>query len=57
MIFGHHRVVQRVFGAIKKADIMYVNGDKDLQTIVGAINGVKVVGSYNLPDSNETAVA
>ena len=36
---------------------MYVNGDKDLQTIVGAINGVKVVGSYNLPDSNETAVA
>ncbi len=57
MIFGHHRVVQRVFGAIKQADIMYVNGDKDLQTIVGAINGVKVVGSYNLPDSNETAVA
>ena len=57
MIFGHHRVVQRVFGAIKQADIMYVNGDKDLQTIVGAINGVKVVGSYNLPDSKETAVA
>ncbi len=57
MIFGQHRVVQRVFGAIKQADIMYVNGDKDLQTIVGAINGVKVVGSYNLPDSNETAVA
>ena len=56
MIFGQHRVVQRVFGAIKQADIMYVNGDKDLQTIVGAING-QVAGSGTLPDSNETAVA
>ena len=57
MIFGHHRVVQRVFSAIKQADIMYVNGDNNLQTIVGAINGVKVIGSYNLPDSTETAVS
>lgn len=57
MIFGHHRVVQRVFSAIKQADIMYVNGDTNLQTIVGAINGVKVIGSYNLPDSTETQVA
>ena len=57
MIFGHHRVVQRVFSSIKQADIMYVNGDNNLQTIVGAINGVKVIGSYNLPDSTETAVS
>lgn len=57
MIFGHHRVVQRVFSAIKQADIMYVNSDNNIQTIVGAINGVKVIGSYNLPDSTETQVA
>lgn len=57
MIFGHHRVVQRVFSAIKQADIMYVNSDNNIQTIVGAINGVKVIGSYNLPDSTESQVA
>ena len=57
MIFGHHRVVQRVFSSIKQADVMYVNGDTNLQTIVGAINGVRVVGSYNIPDGTEKAVA
>lgn len=56
-IFGHHRIVQKTFSAIKQADIMYINGDKDLQTIVGAINGIKIVGSYNLPDGTEAAVA
>ena len=56
-IFGHHKIVQRTFSAIKQADVMYVNGDKDLQTIVGAINGIKIVGSYNMPDGTEAAVA
>lgn len=56
-IFGHHKIVQKTFSAIKQADIMYVNGDKDLQTIVGAINGIKIVGSYNMPDGTEAAVA
>lgn len=56
-IFGHHKIVQKTFSAIKQADIMYVNGDKDLQTIIGAINGIKIIGSYNLPDGTETAVA
>ncbi|WP_337430841.1 major capsid protein [Bilophila sp.] len=56
-IFGHHKIVQKTFSAIKQADIMYVNGDKDLQTIIGAINGIKIIGSYNLPDGTENAVA
>lgn len=55
-IFGHHKIVQKTFSAIKQADIMYVNGDKELQTIVGAINGIKIIGSYNLPDGTEAAV-
>lgn len=56
-IFGHHKIVQKTFSSIKQADIMYVNGDKDIQTIIGAINGVRIIGSYNLPDGNETAVS
>ena len=56
-IFGHHKIVQKAFSAIKQADIVYVNGDKDIQTIIGAINGIKIIGSYNLPDGTETAVA
>lgn len=56
-IFGHHKIVQKTFSAIKQADIMYVNGDKEIQTIIGAINGIKIIGSYNLPDGTETAVA
>ena len=56
-IFGHHKIVQKTFSAIKQADIMYVNGDNSIQTIIGAINGIKIIGSYNLPDGTETAVA
>ena len=56
-IFGHHKIVQKTFSAIKQADIMYVNGDNSIQTIIGAINGIKIIGSYNLPDGIETAVA
>lgn len=56
-IFGHHKIVQKTFSAIKQADVMYMNADSNLQTLVGAINGVRVVGSYNLPDGTETAVA
>ena len=56
-IFGHHKIVQKTFSAIKQADIMYVNGDNSIQTVIGAINGIKIIGSYNLPDGIETAVA
>ncbi len=56
-IFGHHKIVQKTFSAIKQADVMYVNGDTNLQTVVGAVNGVRVVGSYNLPDGTEKVVA
>ena len=56
-ILGHHKIVQKTFSAIKQADIMYVNGDNSIQTIIGAINGIKIIGSYNLPDGTETAVA
>lgn len=56
-IFGHHKIVQKAFSAIKQADIMYVNGDNSIQTIIGAINGIKIIGSYNLPDGTENAVA
>lgn len=57
MIFGYHPILQKTFSAIKQADIMYVNGDKSIQTIVGDINGVKLVGSYNVSKLNESAVA
>lgn len=56
-IFGHRKIVQKAFSAIKQADIMYVNSDNNIQTIIGAINGIRIVGSYNLPDGTETAVA
>ncbi len=56
-IFGHHKIVQKTFSAIKQADVMYVNMDNDIQTVVGAVNGVRIVGSYNLPDGTESAVA
>ena len=56
-IFGHHKIVQKTFSAIKQADIMYVNSDNNIQTVIGAINGVRIVGSYNLPDGTESAVA
>ena len=56
-IFGHHKIVQKTFSAIKQADIMYVNGDNSIQTIIGAINGIKIIGSYDRPDGIETAVA
>ena len=56
-IFGHHKIVQKTFSAIKQADVMYVNTDNTIQTVVGAVNGVRIVGSYNLPDGTESAVA
>lgn len=57
MIFGYAPILQKTFSAIKQADIMYVNGDKSIQTIVGDINGVKLIGSYNVSKLNEAAVA
>ena len=56
MIFGYALILQKTFSAIKQADIMYVNGDKSIQTIVGDINGVKLIGSYNVSKLNEAAV-
>lgn len=56
-IFGHHKIVQKTFSAIKQADITYVNSDNTIQTTIGAINGIRIIGSYNLPDGTESAVA
>lgn len=56
-IFGHHKIVQKTFSAIKQADIMYVNSDNNIQTVIGAVNGIRIIGSYNLPDGTESTVA
>ena len=52
-IFGHVRALRRVFNSFKENAIQYVNADSDLKTMVGSINGVKIVGSYNMSDGNE----
>lgn len=41
--------MQKTFSAIKQADIMYVNSDNNIQTVIGAVNGIRIIGSYNLP--------
>lgn len=55
-IFGNHKILQKTMSAIKKTYLQMTIQDGSLKTAIGDINGVRVVGSYNLPDGNEAAV-
>lgn len=56
-IYGHHAVLQKTMSAIKKDYLQLTNNDKSLSTAIGDINGVKCVGSYNMPWKTEEAVS
>ena len=42
--------------SIKKEYLQMTINDGSMKTVIGDINGVKLVGSYNLPDGAEAAV-
>lgn len=54
-IFGHHKILQKTMSAIKKEYLQMTVNDGSMKTVIGDINGVKLVGSYNLPDGTEAA--
>lgn len=56
-IFGNHKILQKTMSAIKKEYLQMTVNDGSMRTAIGDINGVRVVGSYNLPDGTEDAVA
>jgi len=56
-IFGHPKILGRVFSALKTANIEFVNSDSNLRTLVSMYNDIRIVGSYNVSDGNEAAVA
>lgn len=56
-IFGNHKILQKTMSAIKKEYLQMTVNDGSMKTAIGDINGVRVVGSYNLPDGTEDAVA
>ena len=55
-IFGHHKILQKTMSSIKKEDLQMTVNDGSMKTVIGDINGVRLVGSYNLPDGTEAAV-
>jgi hypothetical protein len=57
MILGHYSVLRHIFSALKMDKVQYANSDSSIKTLVGDLNGIKLVGSYNVSDRNETAVA
>ncbi len=57
MILGNYKVLRKTLSALKMANIQYSNGDQSIKTFIGDINGIKICGSYNVSDLNETAVA
>jgi len=56
-IFGHPKILGRVFSALKTANIEFVNSDSNLRTLVSMYNDIRIVGSYNVSDGNEAAVS
>lgn len=56
-IFGNHKILQKTMSAIKKEYLQMTVNDGSMKTAIGDINGVRVVGSYNLPDGTEDVVA
>lgn len=57
MIFGNTKLIGKMVSAWKMANIEYVVSDNSLKTRFADLNGVKIYGSYNVSDFNETAVA
>lgn len=57
VIFGYHPVLQKSFNALKQSYIRYGNNDSSIRTTVGDINGIPIVGSYNVSKKDESAVA
>ena len=55
-IFGHHKILQKTMSSIKKEYLQMTVNDGSMKTVIGDVNGVKLVGSYNLPDGTEAAV-
>lgn len=55
-IFGHHKILTKTMSAIKKDYLQLSNGDKSLSTAIGDLNGIKLVGSYNMADGTEAKV-
>lgn len=56
-IFGHTRILSKVFSALKTANIEFVNADSNLKTMVTMYNDIRIVGSYNVNEGNEAAVS
>lgn len=56
-IFGHRKILGKTMGAFKEGYLQLTNNDNSLKTQIGDINGIRVVGSYNLPDGTEAVVA
>ncbi|MBO6266681.1 MAG: hypothetical protein J6M06_00455 [Synergistaceae bacterium] len=57
MILGNSKILGKMVSAWKLDKIQYVIADNSLRTRFGDLNGVKICGSYNVSDYNETAVA
>ena len=57
MILGNYKVLRKTLSALKMANIQYSNGDQSIKTFIGDINGIRICGSYNVSDLNESAVA
>lgn len=57
MIMGHPRILNKVFSSLKRANVQFVNGDNNLKMAVTHYNDIPILGSYNLNEGNEAAVA
>ena len=57
MIFGNEKLIGKMISSWKMAKIEYSVGDGSLKTRFGDLNGIKFMGSYNVSDFNEGAVA
>ncbi len=55
-IFAHHKILQKTLSAVKREYLQMTVNDGSLKTVIGDINGVRLVGSYNLPDGTEAVV-
>lgn len=56
-IFGNSRVLRQVFSKIKEDKVQYANSDSSIKTLIGDIDGFRIVGSHNVSDRNEKAVS
>ena len=57
MIFGNEKLLGKMISSWKMEKVEYSVMDGSLKTRFGDLNGVKFMGSYNVSDFNESAVA